>query len=132
VTFRYNSIGAPIPARCTSQSFDNGATLPIGGAGSESGHQPFSALLPGLRRAIIAVEDRRKAPRRRILKSGTIMLGSAKVPCAVRNLSEIGACLVVQTTFGIPGTFKCVMPDRTPQTCQVIWRDDTKLGVRFQ
>jgi hypothetical protein len=35
VTFRYNSIGAPIPARCTSQSFDNGATLPIGSAGSE-------------------------------------------------------------------------------------------------
>jgi hypothetical protein len=54
------------------------------------------------------VEDRRQALRRRILKSGTIILANAKVPCAVRDLSTIGACLVVPTTFGIPGTFKFV------------------------
>lgn len=67
-----------------------------------------------------------------MLKSGKIMLGKAPIPCTVRNLSEIGACLVVQTTFGIPGTFTFTMADHKSQTCKVIWRDDTKLGVHFE
>jgi hypothetical protein len=45
-----------------------------------------------------AMDERRKIPRRRILKSGKILLGRRQVQCTVRNLSEIGACLVVQTT----------------------------------
>lgn len=67
-----------------------------------------------------------------MLKSGKILLGSWQVPCTVRNLSEIGACLEVQTTIGIPATFQFTMPNQTPQTCKVVWRDYTKLGVHFR
>ena len=45
--------------------------------------------------------ERRQPPaRRRMLKSGKILLGTHLIPCAVRNMSERGACLKVQTTVG--------------------------------
>jgi hypothetical protein len=78
------------------------------------------------------MDERRKISRRRILKSGKILLGRREVPCTVRNLSAIGACLVVQTTYGIPATFEFVVPDQQPKTCKVMWRDDTRLGVHFR
>jgi hypothetical protein len=115
VTFRHNSIGAPNRRRW------------------ERKWTP--TLLRAAARAAESDNCRGGSPKSTAQANTQIWNNHAwkrKVPCAVRNLSEIGACLVVQTTFGIPGTFKCVMPDRTPQTCQVIWRDDTKLGVRFQ
>jgi PilZ domain len=77
------------------------------------------------------MDERRKIPRRRILKSGKILLGRREVLCTVRNLSKIGACLVVQTTYGIPATFEFVMPDQLPKSCKVMWRDDTRLGWAF-
>jgi hypothetical protein len=76
--------------------------------------------------------ERRKMSRGRFLKSGTILLGSWEVPCRVRNLSEIGACLELQTTVGIPAVFQFTMQNKTPQICKVMWRDYTKLGVHFR
>ncbi len=68
----------------------------------------------------------------RMLKSGKIFLGSWGVPCTIRNLSETGACLEVQTTYGIPATFELVMSDERRKTCKVMWLDGAKLGVEFQ
>jgi len=79
-----------------------------------------------------AMDDRRKIPRRRILKSGKILLGRREVQCTVRNLSAIGACLVVQTTIGIPAVFEFVMPGQQPKSCKVMWLDDTRLGIHFR
>ena len=78
------------------------------------------------------IAERRKVPRRRTLKSGKILLGAWEVPCTVRNLSEIGACLEVQTTVGIPAAFQLTMQNQTPRTCKVMWRDYTRLGVHFR
>jgi hypothetical protein len=79
-----------------------------------------------------AMDERRKIPRRRILKSGKILLGRREVQCTVRNLSAIGACLVVQTTIGIPANFEFVMPGQESKSCKVMWRDDTRLGIHFR
>ena len=78
------------------------------------------------------MDDRRRAPRTRMLKSGKILLGAYRVPCAVRNLSETGACLEVQTTFGIPSKFEFAMADQPVRACKVVWLRDTQLGVQFQ
>jgi hypothetical protein len=78
------------------------------------------------------MEERRKAKRMRMLKSGKILLGRGEVLCTVRSLSEIGACLQVQTTYGIPALFQLIMPNREPHSCKVMWRDDTRLGVHFR
>jgi hypothetical protein len=78
------------------------------------------------------MDGRRTDARRRLYKSGRILLGSWKVPCTVRNLSETGACLEVQTTYGIPATFEFTLPDHPSRICKVVWLGDTKIGVRFQ
>ena len=78
------------------------------------------------------MDDRRSDQRTRNYKSGKILLGSWKVPCTVRNVSEAGACLEVQTTYGIPATFEFVLPNHPPRTCKVVWLSDTKIGVEFQ
>jgi hypothetical protein len=77
------------------------------------------------------VPNRRDRTRGRMLKSGKILLGKAFVPCAVRNLSDTGACLQVQTTYGIPGTFQFKLDDQPPRACKVAWLDGTKIGIQF-
>ena len=77
------------------------------------------------------MDKRQPPPRRRMLKSGKILLGKHPVPCTVRNLSETGACLQVQTTAGIPAKFEVVLADQPARTCKIIWRDETMLGVKF-
>jgi hypothetical protein len=75
----------------------------------------------------------RKTPRRRTLKSGTIILGKkAVLACTIRNLTDSGACLEVDATFAIPSTFLFGQPGRVAQSCKVIWRTDKQLGVHFQ
>jgi hypothetical protein len=78
------------------------------------------------------MNERRHTQRMRMLKSGKIFLGSWGVPCTVRSLSETGACLQVQTTYGIPSTFELVVADGERRTCKVMWLDSTRLGVQFQ
>jgi hypothetical protein len=76
--------------------------------------------------------SRRKSDRHRLLKSGKIILGkAAEIPCVVRNLSSLGACLEVQGTFAIPSEFDFSMSAQPARSCKIIWRDDKQLGVRF-
>ncbi len=78
------------------------------------------------------MENRRATSRVRMLKSGKILLGKATVPCTVRNLSDGGACLQVQSTYGLPSAFDFAVDDKPPRACKVIWLDATTLRVRFQ
>lgn len=68
----------------------------------------------------------------RQMVKGVILFDNAAVPCTVSTLSKIGACLVVQTTRGIPEVFEFTLPNRPPRSCKVMWRDDTRLGVHFR
>jgi hypothetical protein len=77
------------------------------------------------------VERRQSAPRRRMLKSGKIILGKHRVPYAVRNLSENGACLKVQTTVGISSSIRFHNRGRARQDMQDDLRDETQIGVMF-
>ena len=78
------------------------------------------------------VERRQPPPRRRMLKSGKILLGINPIPCTIRNFSETGACLQVQTTAGIPAIFDFLRSgEPTVRTCKTIWRDDTQIAVMF-
>jgi hypothetical protein len=75
--------------------------------------------------------DRRRPPRRRVLKSGKILLGTHPIPCTDRDISEIGACLKVQTTTGIPAVFDFLIAEDAARTCKTIWCTDTLIGVMF-
>jgi hypothetical protein len=68
----------------------------------------------------------------RLIKSARILFSSTEVPCTVGKLSKMGACLIVETTRGIPALFVLTMPNQAPWTCKVTWRDDKRLGVHFR
>jgi hypothetical protein len=67
-----------------------------------------------------------------LVKYGKILFGSIEVPCTIGKLSKLGACLILQTTHGIPELFELMMPRRALRTCKVTWRDDKRLGVYFR
>ena len=79
------------------------------------------------------MQERRKTPRHRTFKAGTIALDrAAGFDCRVRNLSPAGACLEVASQVGIPDDFVLVVEsDHVKQSCHVIWRTATRMGVEF-
>lgn len=81
----------------------------------------------------MAMEERRKLQRHRVLKAGIIGFNrAAGIDCRVRNLSAAGACLDVPSPFGIPDDFLLVIDsDHLRQPCHVIWRNGTRIGVEF-
>jgi len=75
------------------------------------------------------VDRRQPPPRKRLLKSGEVLLGKHPVPCTIRNMSERGACLQVQTTAGIPAIFDFLRAgEPEARTCKTI-RTAFALGV---
>jgi hypothetical protein len=76
--------------------------------------------------------EKRATPRQRVLKSGTIRFGGGAIDCTVRNLSTNGAALDVATPVGIPATFTLAIPsDGFHFACQVLWRKERRIGVKF-
>lgn len=80
-----------------------------------------------------ALDEKRKLPRHRTLKAGSITFNrAAGIDCRVRNLSPIGACLEVASQIGIPDDFLLVIEtDHQKHPCHVIWRTATRMGVAF-
>jgi hypothetical protein len=75
---------------------------------------------------------RRNAPRRRVLKTGSIELGGAAIECTVRNMSEVGAALEIVTPLYIPDRFTLfIQSEQSKRTCRVIWRTGKRMGVAF-
>lgn len=88
-----------------------------------------------------AVESRR-APRRTSIIGGVITSPSmtAERPCKVVDMSATGARIRLTPTAdsarglpaGVPDTFTLVLRvDRMEVDCDVAWRKDRELGVRF-
>ncbi len=79
------------------------------------------------------MDEHRTSPRRRTLKAGTIAFNRAGgIDCTVRNLSEQGACLEVESPLGIPDNFTLVIEsDHIRRSCHVAWRNAKRLGVAF-
>jgi hypothetical protein len=80
------------------------------------------------------MDERRKVPRHRTLKAGSITFNRAGgITCRVRNISPSGACLEVASQVGIPDDFVLVIEhDHMHQPCHVIWRTATRMGVEFR
>ncbi|WFU42614.1 PilZ domain-containing protein [Bradyrhizobium sp. CB82] len=76
--------------------------------------------------------EHRIAPRRRILKAGTIEFGGGGIDCTVKNISETGAALELATPLLIPDRFTLRVPsDHLKRRCHVVWRKERRLGVAF-
>ena len=81
------------------------------------------------------MEEFRRTPRHRVLKAAQIAFKErgAAIDCIVRNLSDTGACLKVESPLGIPETFDLVFgSDQSVRACRVVWRKENQIGVAFQ
>ena len=78
------------------------------------------------------MSERRRSPRLRTLKGGSILFGTAAaIDCIIRNMSDIGARIEVPSV-GIPDNFTLLIkPEMRKRACQVVWRSANGLGVRF-
>jgi hypothetical protein len=69
-------------------------------------------------------QERHNEARYRVLKGAHIAFKShgAVIDCVVRNLSDRGACLKVESPIGIPDTFDLVLDHASVRHCRVTWR----------
>jgi PilZ domain-containing protein len=67
-----------------------------------------------------------------MLKAGKIEFGSSAIDCIVRNLSETGAALEIESPIGVPERFELFVPqDRSRRPADVVWRKERRIGIRF-
>ena len=81
------------------------------------------------------MEEKRRFPRHRTLKSGKIVVQSGRsvIDCTVRNLSAGGALLLVRSLAAIPEKFDLVLESSGEHhVCRVAWRGPDRLGVEFR
>jgi hypothetical protein len=79
------------------------------------------------------MEERRTAPRHKVLKGGRIEFAGVTIDCTARNLSEAGAALEVINSVGIPSEFILVLSQSgVRRSCHAVWRSQTKIGVVFE
>jgi PilZ domain len=77
---------------------------------------------------------RRKTLRTRVLRGGVISFHhrGSDIECTVRDLSDAGACLLVESPVGIPDEFDLVLDcEKTPRHCRALWTRANKIGVEF-
>lgn len=81
-----------------------------------------------------SADERRAAPRRRMLKGGVISYkGSyAGLRCTVRDLSYTGARVRIGDVIHVPDQFELIIEiDGLYAKSEVVWRKGHDLGVRF-
>jgi PilZ domain len=81
------------------------------------------------------MDDKRKAPRRRVLKEGKIVFADAMrvIDCTIRDMSKEGARLLIASSVGVPDTFNLYEKSTGllyPTT--IVWRQSNALGVKFE
>ena len=83
----------------------------------------------------IAVREQRKHERRLTLKTANIHfdVNGEERECAVLDLSDGGACVIVASTTDVPDTFALTTDrDGLTRECKVIWRKGNRLGLSFK
>lgn len=122
---------------------DQIVSIPVGIRGDETrylleyddGHAVQSRV-PEIRNmtASAAPTVARSADRRRTLKAGVIAYSGRHVTlqCAVRDLSDTGARLLVEGSIDAPDTFELIIAiDGMEADCRVAWRRGKEVGVVF-
>jgi hypothetical protein len=76
--------------------------------------------------------ERRAAPRHRVLRAGTILIGDGSINCMAHDMSDTGALLGVTSSVGIPDYFTLILsPNGCHKSCRVMWRQQLRMGVMF-
>ena len=83
--------------------------------------------------------ERRSVARTRVRRNAEIVVSrrasaaAATVPCTLRDLTSIGACLSLAPTDRVPDTFELTLDrGRSLRPCFVRWRSADRVGVSFE
>lgn len=78
--------------------------------------------------------ENRKSVRHRVFKAGIISFNRAGgISCTVRNISEGGACLEIESPVGVPADFDLhIASDGMTKPCHMVWAAEHRIGVAFQ
>jgi hypothetical protein len=82
----------------------------------------------------VGTADHRRHSRDLVLRTGKIVraLGAAAIDCAILNISQSGACILVPPEADIPQSFDLsVDPDDTVYRCETVWKAGPKIGLTF-
>ncbi|MEM7619535.1 MAG: PilZ domain-containing protein [Pseudomonadota bacterium] len=78
-------------------------------------------------------DNKRVSDRRRALLGAQIIIENRSIiDCQVRNISESGCQLIVESQIGVPDTFSLRLSNNQKHECSVAWRSQNKIGVAFQ
>src|SRR5438132_2243938 len=81
-----------------------------------------------------ADDNRRRERRQRVYKQARIVFnnGYAVFDCVVRNISQGGALLEMETLLGIPRSFQVLLDHHgRARPCRVVWRTEKRMGIAF-
>jgi len=80
----------------------------------------------------LVMSEHRIATRHRILKAGTIEFSGDAIPCTVRNISETGAAVEINSPLWFPDRFTLnITSDGVRKPCHIVWRREKRVGVAF-
>jgi hypothetical protein len=80
------------------------------------------------------MQDKRQVTRTRALKGVKIILNDCShlLDCTVLNLTNLGSCVYVPSTVGIPDVFVLSFDGAwSSRRCRVMWRTESELEVAF-
>lgn len=77
--------------------------------------------------------ERRRSPRVRVLKNALIIFnrGQCSMPCHILNQSETGALIAPSDITLCPDEFVLRPLVGPARNCEVVFRKNTRVGVRF-
>ena len=76
--------------------------------------------------------EKRTTQRHRVFKGGTIAFENSGVACTVRNMSDGGAAIDLDTPATIPQSFTLsIARDDFVRNCRTVWRSDRRIGLTF-
>jgi len=78
------------------------------------------------------MNEKRAAPRFKVLKGGTVATDDGRIPCTVRNMSSSGAAVEFAQRVDLPETFTLVIEnDRFSRRCRPVWSNARRAGMAF-
>ena len=76
--------------------------------------------------------EKRTAQRYRVFKGGSITFEDSGIACTVRNMSEGGAAIDLDSPVTLPQSFKlAIARDNFVRNCRAVWRNDRRIGLAF-
>ena len=76
--------------------------------------------------------EKRATQRHRVFIGFSISFENSGIACTVRNMSEGGAAIDLDTTITLPQSFTLLIErDNFVRSCRTVWRSDRRIGLAF-